>query len=114
MRDDLAYGQAHVAALLKAAEDAGSEFLYDTSAAHLIQNWAAALGGVSPFSDDLSAEIADGSIFTADTIEGLAEQIHVPAEKLVVALSTWNSDMSTTKTASQFPSKVPFINLTSC
>ncbi|OUO88981.1 hypothetical protein B5F40_11555 [Gordonibacter sp. An230] len=30
--NDLVYGQAHVAALLKAAEEAGAAFVYDTAA----------------------------------------------------------------------------------
>lgn len=36
--NDLMYGQAHVAALLKAAEEAGVEFVYDTAALQLVRN----------------------------------------------------------------------------
>lgn len=44
--NDLMYGQAHVAALLAAAEAAGVEFLYDTAAAQLVQNGEGAITGV--------------------------------------------------------------------
>ncbi|MEG0504837.1 MAG: FAD-dependent oxidoreductase [Raoultibacter sp.] len=44
--NDLMYGQAHVAALLKAAEDAGVEFIYNTTGKQLIQNSDGAITGV--------------------------------------------------------------------
>ena len=40
------YGQAHVAALLKAAEDEGVEFVYDTAAEQLVQNADGVVTGV--------------------------------------------------------------------
>lgn len=44
--NDLMYGQAHVAALLKAAEDEGVEFVYDTAAEQLVQNADGVVTGV--------------------------------------------------------------------
>lgn len=44
--NDLMYGQAHVAALLKGAEDAGVEILYNTMASQLVVNADGAVTGV--------------------------------------------------------------------
>lgn len=44
--NDLVYGQAHVAALLKAAEEAGVTFVYDTAAKQLVQNDQGTITGV--------------------------------------------------------------------
>lgn len=45
--NDLMYGQAHVAALLKAAEEAGVEFVYNTAAVQLVQNDEGVVTGVT-------------------------------------------------------------------
>lgn len=46
--NDLMYGQAHVAALLKAAEEAGVSFVYNTAALQLVQNDEARLPACWP------------------------------------------------------------------
>ncbi len=77
--------------------------VFDSKAAAL---GGAVVGGVHTYSDDFSEEIADGSVFTADTIEELAEQMGVPAANLKSAVDTWNADMSTDeKVDSQFPTR---------
>ncbi|MDR2380750.1 MAG: FAD-dependent oxidoreductase [Bifidobacteriaceae bacterium] len=86
-----------------AQEDHIAWGIFDAKAAALT---GAMVGGVSPMSDDFSTEIADGTVFVSDTVEGLAEQIDVPAVNLRAALDTWNADMSTAeKVDSQFPTR---------
>lgn len=77
--------------------------IFDAKAAALT---GPVVGGVSPMSEDFSKEIADGSVFVADTVEELAAQISVPASNLQAALDTWNDDMaSEEKRDSQFPTR---------
>lgn len=42
--------------------------------------------------DDLSAEVENGSVVKADTVEELADAIGVSAEGLATTLATWNAD----------------------
>ncbi|NTU88589.1 MAG: FAD-dependent oxidoreductase [Actinobacteria bacterium] len=93
---------AWVLRLAFAQEDHLSWGIWDATTAAL---GGPIVGGVSPMSDDFSKEIADGTVFVSDTVEGLAEQIGVPAANLKTALDTWNNDMLTTKIDSQFPTK---------
>jgi len=76
--------------------------VFDAKAAAL---GGATVGGVSPFSDDMVAEIEAGTILTADTVEELAAAMGVPAGNLKAALDTWNADMAATGTDSQFPTR---------
>ena len=76
--------------------------VFDSKAAAL---GGAVVGGVSPMSDDLSEEVVSGSVLKADTVEGLAEQMGVPAGNLKAALDTWNADMAETGKDSQFPTR---------
>lgn len=86
-----------------AQEDHIAWGIFDAKAAALT---GTVVGGVSPFSDDFSKEIADGSVIKANTIEELANHIKVPAVNLQAALDTWNADMSTAeKQDSQFPTR---------
>lgn len=54
--------------------------------------WAANREGYK-WSADNSQEVASGVIKKADTIEGLAKEIGVPAENLKATLEKWNKDM---------------------
>ncbi len=76
--------------------------VFDATAAAL---GGAVVGGVSPFSSDFSSEIANGSVSRADTIGELAGLIGVSSNNLQEAIDTWNTDMTTTKTDSQFPTR---------
>ena len=76
--------------------------VFDSKAAAL---GGAVVGGVSPMSDDLSDETADGRVFKADTVEELAEQMGVPAGNLQAAIDTWNADMANDSKDSQFPTR---------
>ncbi len=82
----------------------GSEMwcVFDKQAAKL---GGAVVGGIWQMSDDLSDEIADGSVLRADTIEELAESMGVPADNLASAVATWNADMAAGGTDSQFPTR---------
>jgi len=52
----------------------------------------------SPWTEEsVAKDIADGQVFTADTIEGLAELISVNPANLAATLDTWNSDMKSGK-----------------
>ncbi|MDR2196730.1 MAG: FAD-dependent oxidoreductase [Coriobacteriales bacterium] len=85
-----------------AQEDHIAWGVFDAKAAALT---GAVVGGVSPMSDDFSAEIADGTVFKADTIEDLATQVGVLPQNLKRAIDIWNADMSTTGSDSQFPTR---------
>ncbi|WP_281653727.1 FAD-binding protein [Eggerthella sinensis] len=85
-----------------AQEDHVAWGVFDAKAAALT---GAVVGGVSPMSDDFSKEIADGSVFVADTVEELAAAIDVPAANLQAALDTWNADMAAGQRDSQFPTR---------
>ena len=76
--------------------------VFDSKAAAL---GGAVVGGVSPMSDDLSDEIAAGTVLEADTVEELAEQMGVPADNLKAAIDTWNDDMAADGKDSQFPTR---------
>lgn len=95
----------HYAWVLKmgfAQEDHIMWSVFDSQAAAL---GGPVVGGIQTLSDDLSTEIADGTVLTSDTIEGLAEQMDVPADNLQAAIDTWNDDMASTGTDSQFPTR---------
>ena len=47
---------------------------------------------VAGFSESLEQEVADGTVFRADTIAGLASQIGVPAAALEATITKWNED----------------------
>ncbi len=47
--------------------------------------------------ESVTKDIADGVVFTADTMEGLAEAIGVDPANLASTLATWNSDMKNRK-----------------
>ena len=52
----------------------------------------------APWTEEtLAKDIADGVVFTSDTIEGLAEVIGVEPANLSATLATWNSDMKNKK-----------------
>jgi flavocytochrome c len=63
----------------------------------LFDQTVADIGGaeIGGWSDDLSEEIAAGTILTAGTIEDLAAAINVHAGQLANTLATWNDDMET-------------------
>jgi fumarate reductase flavoprotein subunit len=95
----------HYAWVLRAAfaqESHISWAIWDATAAAL---GGAIVGGVNPMSEDFATELADGTVFKADTIDALAQQIAVPAENLRAALDTWNEGMGTTGVDSQFPTR---------
>lgn len=49
---------------------------------------------VMGFSDDLAKEVADGLVMKADTLEDLAKQIGVPAERFAATIAKWNEDVA--------------------
>ncbi|MEG0303855.1 FAD-dependent oxidoreductase [Gordonibacter sp.] len=86
-----------------AQEDHIAWGVFDAKAAALT---GAAVGGVSPLSDDFSKEIADGSVVKAETIEDLAAQMGVPSKNVKAALDTWNTDLAAPEKADcLFPSR---------
>lgn len=47
--------------------------------------------------ESVTKDVADGVVFKADTIEGLADLIKINSQNLAATLSTWNSDMANKK-----------------
>jgi fumarate reductase flavoprotein subunit len=59
----------------------------------------AALGGaqIGGWSEDLSEEIANGTIKTGETLEDLADELGVDATALQATVDRWNADMASTE-----------------
>lgn len=49
--------------------------------------------GLTPWADDPEGAVADGKLFSADTVEELAEQIGVPASNLKSTVDLWNTNI---------------------
>lgn len=49
--------------------------------------------GLTPWASDVEAAVADGTIFGADSLEELAEQIGVPATNLQSTVDLWNANI---------------------
>lgn len=93
---------AWVVRAIFAQEDHIAWGVFDANAAALT---GAVVGGVSPMSDDLSAEIESGEVLMANTVEELAEAMGVSPANLRAAIDTWNEDMERDQQDSQFPTR---------
>lgn len=58
------------------------------------QGPAAVASAISGLGEDWDAEIENGNVFRADTIEELAEQVGINATNLKATLDKWNDDMA--------------------